>query len=123
MQDPFDSGIAVGKIVCTGAAVDRHKVISGEHLPMENANGYLIRASQRRVLGRHEDAIADYNRALELDPSNGDVQFKKGLAYVALGNKEAAIAAFEAAILLFQRAASSREAAAQHWIDQLQSGS
>jgi hypothetical protein len=41
MQDPFDSGIAVGKIVCTGAAVDRQKVITGEHLPMKNASGYL----------------------------------------------------------------------------------
>jgi tetratricopeptide (TPR) repeat protein len=65
--------------------------------------------------------IADYDRALELDPSNGHIQFKKGLAYVALGKKEAAITAFEAAILLFRRTAPSTEPAAQHWINQLQS--
>jgi tetratricopeptide (TPR) repeat protein len=57
---------------------------------------------------------------LELDPSNSDAQFRKGLAYAALEKKEDAIAAFEAAFILFQKATSPRGAAAQDWIDKLQ---
>jgi hypothetical protein len=39
MQDPFNSGVAIGKIILTDPAVDRHQIIAGEHLPIENTNG------------------------------------------------------------------------------------
>lgn len=122
MRDPFNPEIAIGKIVLTGPVVSRRKIIAGDHLPMEDANGYMIRAAQREVLGRYEDALSDYDEAIRLDPKNGDAHFHKGLTYVALQKKENAITAFEAAAVLFEQSGYERGSAAKLWIKQLQAG-
>ena len=103
MKDPFSPGIAIGNIQLLGSAVDRNELINGDWLPMKNVDGYLIRAQQRRIIGRNQEAIDDYNRALEIAPNNGDLHFYKGQTYVAMEKKEDAIAAFEAAALLFTK--------------------
>lgn len=87
MQDPFNPGVAIGKIVLTGPAGNRSEFIAGDFLPMETVHGYMIRASRRRVIGRNEDALSDYNKALELDPKNGVLHFNKGQTYIAMKKK------------------------------------
>ena len=120
MNDPFNPGVAIGNIQLLGAVGDRSKLINGDWLPMKNVDGYMIRAQQRRVIGRNQEAINDYNRALGIAPNNGDLHFYKGQTYVAMGEKEEAIAAFEAATILFRKAGIERERAARRWIRRLQ---
>ncbi|MEO0516299.1 MAG: tetratricopeptide repeat protein [Cyanobacteria bacterium P01_A01_bin.116] len=120
MEDPFKSGVALSNIQLLGLAGDRSELINGDWLPMKNVDGYTIRAQQRRVVGRNQDAINDYNKALEIAPDNGDLYFYKGQTYVAMGKKENAIAAFKTAAVLFRRAGIDRESAARRWIRRLQ---
>lgn len=120
MKDPFDPGIAIGNIQLLGSAGDRSELINGDWLPMKNVDGYMIRAQQRRVIGRNQEAVDDYNRALEIDPINGDIHFCKGQTYVAMEKKEDAIAAFETAAILFRKDGIDRESAARRWIGRLQ---
>ena len=120
MKDPFNPGIAIGNIQLLEPAGDRCELINGDWLPMKNVDGYMIRAQQRRVVGRNQEAIDDYNRALEIAPDNGDLHFCKGQTYVAMEKKEEAIAAFEAAAILFKKSGIERDSAARRWIRRLQ---
>ncbi|MEL6601715.1 MAG: tetratricopeptide repeat protein [Cyanobacteria bacterium J06614_10] len=120
MEDPFKSGVALSNIQILGPAGDRSELINGDWLPIKNVDGYTIRAQQRRVVGRNQDAIDDYDKALEIAPDSGDLYFYKGQTYVAMEKKEDAIAAFETAALLFKRAGIDRESAARRWIRRLQ---
>jgi tetratricopeptide (TPR) repeat protein len=45
-------------------------------------------------VGRHADALEQFQRALDLDAGSLDARYGLGLAHKALGNKEAAVAAF-----------------------------
>ena len=87
MKDPFNPGIAIGNIQLLEPAGDRSELVNGDWLPMKNLDGYMIRAQQRRVVGRNQEAIDDYNKALEIDPNNGDLHFCKGQTYVAMEKK------------------------------------
>ena len=120
MKDPFSPGIAIGNIVVLGPAGNRGELINGDWLPMKNVDGYMIHAQQRRVVGRNQEAIDDYNKALEIDPNNGDLHFCKGQTYVAMEKKEDAIAAFKTAEILFRKSGIERESAARRWIGRLQ---
>lgn len=120
MKDPFNPSVAIGNIQLLEPASDRSELINGDWLPMKNVDGYMIRAQQRRVVGRNQEAIDDYNKALEIAPDNGDLHFCKGQTYVAMGKKEEAITAFEAASILFRKFGIDRESAARRWIRRLQ---
>lgn len=120
MNDPFNPGIATGNIQLLGPARDRSELINVDWLPVENVDGYTIRAQQRRVIGRNQDAINDYDKALEIAPDNGGLYFSKGQTYVAMQKKEDAIVSFETAEVLFRRAGIDRESAARRWIRRLQ---
>ena len=120
MKDPFNPGIAIGNILLLGPTGNRSELINGDWLPMKNVDGYMIRAQQRRVVGRNQDAIDDYEKALEIAPDNGDLYFYKGQTYVAMEKKEDAIAAFDTAAILFKKAGIERESAARRWIGRLQ---
>ena len=120
MKDPFNSGIAIGNIQLLQPAGGRSEIINGDWLPIENVDGYTIRAQQRRVIGRNQDAIDDYDKALEIAPDNGDLYFCKGQTYAAMKKKEKAIAAFEAAAIRFKKSGIDRENAARRWIGRLQ---
>lgn len=120
MQDPFNPGVAIGRIVLTGPAGNRAEIINGDYLPMETADGYLVRATQRRVLGRYNDAISDYDAAIALAPARGDIHFWKAQTYAVIGKKEEAVATFKSAAILFRKAGSEKESAARRWIRRLQ---
>ena len=120
MQDPFDPGIAIGEIVLTGLAGSRTEIMSGDYLPMKTADGYMIRATQRRVLERYDDAIADYDQAISLAPTRGDIHFEKAQTYAAMERREAAVLTFEVAAALLTKAGSEKASAARRWVRRLQ---
>ena len=49
-------------------------------------------------LGQFEDAIADFTRVLELDPTNVNAFFNRGSAYDSLGQYEKAVADYTRAL-------------------------
>lgn len=51
-------------------------------------------------MGRHEEALASYDRAVELDPRYALVWFYRGNALAALGRHEAALASYDRAVEL-----------------------
>ncbi|MEL7328530.1 MAG: tetratricopeptide repeat protein [Cyanobacteria bacterium P01_A01_bin.116] len=120
MKDPFNPGIAVGKIVLTNSPGSRAEMVTGDYLPMKTVDGYMIRATQRRVLGRYDDAISDYDQAIALDSERGDIYFEKAQTYAAMKKKEAAISTFEVAAVLFSKVGCDKASAARRWVRRLQ---
>jgi tetratricopeptide (TPR) repeat protein/CHAT domain-containing protein len=59
---------------------------------------WLIRGIVLGKLGRYEEAIGSYDRALATEPMNPDILYNRGLAFVALGQREEAIAVFKQAV-------------------------
>ncbi|MEN8443709.1 MAG: tetratricopeptide repeat protein [Cyanobacteria bacterium J06555_13] len=49
--------------------VDISKLNPVEELSGETAKAYYFRATARHMAGRYEEAVADYGKALELDPT------------------------------------------------------
>ena len=57
------------------------------------ANAYYIRGLiYDHELGQYQTAIADYDKAIQLDPENAEVYQKRGYAYNKLGQGRAAVA-------------------------------
>ena len=52
-------------------------------------------ANTLNTLGRYEDALQDYDRALEIDPNLANGYINRGSAYSHLGQYEKAIADYE----------------------------
>ena len=42
-------------------------------------------------LGKYTQAIADFNRAIEINPRYGEAYYNRGVVYNRLGNREQAI--------------------------------
>ena len=51
--------------------------------------------SLRCNLGRHEDAITDFDEAIRLNPGDADAWANRGLAKISLGRHEDAIADYD----------------------------
>lgn len=52
------------------------------------------------TLGRHREAIAEFDRVLALDPQHAESHFNRGISLEALGDKPAALASYEKALVL-----------------------
>ena len=48
--------------------------------------------------GEYETAITNYNQALQINPNDADLYYKRGLAHYYLGDYETAIADYSQAI-------------------------
>jgi tetratricopeptide (TPR) repeat protein len=59
------------------------------------AMAYNGRAAVKRFLNLIPDAIADWKKALELDPQLRDAYFNLGITYLDTGDKAAALAVFK----------------------------
>lgn len=68
----------------------------------DNAILYVLRGNNQRGLGKIEQAIPEYDRAIALDPSLAEANYNRGRAYDMLGDYEKAIADFDRAIALKQ---------------------
>ncbi|HEY9734871.1 MAG TPA: tetratricopeptide repeat protein [Trichocoleus sp.] len=61
---------------------------------------WLERGDDLFNLNRYQDAIAAYDKVLQIQPSQDATWFKQGLAYEALGNYEAAVMSFDRVLQL-----------------------
>ena len=68
--------------------------------PMDNADAYTDRGYLYALLDRLDDAILDYNRAIEQADSFGLAYFRRGLAHSALREYDEALQDFGKAIEL-----------------------
>lgn len=93
-----------------------------ESLPGKAAVGYRLSAARRKEAGEYEQAIADYEKAIELEPCNGNHYFFIGLCYSHLGEKEAALSAFQTASFLYHEQGSQQAALSSRWIQQIAAG-
>jgi Flp pilus assembly protein TadD len=92
--------VASAEFIEIGSPLDFFKDES-EHLLEESTIGYGRRGSARYDKGRFDEAIADFDKALELDPTTTALWLLKALAYRKQGNLEGAKEAYtEAANLL-----------------------
>jgi tetratricopeptide (TPR) repeat protein len=63
-------------------------------------NLYVLRGNIYEQLGEHEEAIADFNQAIDINPDYAHAYVGSGAAYVNLGQKEAGLADLDRAISL-----------------------
>ena len=59
-------------------------------LDPQNPVAFERRAAVYRMLGRHEDAIADYSRAIEIEPASAALYMGRASIYSEIGNRDAA---------------------------------
>ncbi|HEY7427588.1 MAG TPA: tetratricopeptide repeat protein [Gemmataceae bacterium] len=76
----------------------------------KNARGYLLRGVIHEALRRHTEAIADFNRCLELDPKNAAAFNHRGSEQFKLGRIKESLADFDSFLALEPKAASG------HWM-------
>jgi Flp pilus assembly protein TadD len=86
----------------TGSVLDIFRD-KAEHLIEESAIGYGRRGGARYDQGRFGEAIADFDKAIELDPTITSHWLLKGLAYRKQGNLEGAREAYSAAADLLEK--------------------
>jgi lipoprotein NlpI len=60
-----------------------------------NVDAYLLRAAAYSTMGRHADAVADYDRVIAIEPKTALAYDKRGSEHFKLGHMENAIADFD----------------------------
>ena len=78
---------------------------------------YVQRAAAYFALGDSSNAVADYTKAIEVDPTNSSLYLGRGQASASLGNKPAAIADFNKVLAI--STSDSEKAEAQKQLDAL----
>ena len=70
------------------------KAIALSYLPINKerlVEAYDLRGSVKTFLSRYWESIADYSKAIELDPKNSDLYFGRGMSYEYLNQNEEAL--------------------------------
>lgn len=91
--------------------------------PVQRAAALVHRGMLRSELGQHARAVADFGRALRLDPNNSDALSERGMVHQARGVLELALRDYEAALAIDPTnsiAAYRREQALQGRLDDVQ---
>ena len=60
----------------------------------------MNRGNSKQHLGRHEEAVADFDRTIELESNWAEAYHHRGLSKSALGREDEAVADFDRAIEL-----------------------
>ncbi len=88
--------------------------------PAQRAAALVQRGVARAGRGQHARAVADFGRALRLDPANGDALAERGAVHQERGAYELALRDYEAALAIDPRhamAAHRRQQALQGQVD------
>ncbi len=88
-------GVAYARPKPAGAPAPRpeHRDwIAGESVRLNVAPQFVFAASTRRQIGDPAGAVADFTRALELEPGNAEIYFERGVAKENSGDHDGAIA-------------------------------
>lgn len=106
---------------CSAVAADEHAD------PRRRAMALVQRGILRRDIGQYGRAVADFGRALRIDPSYAEAYVERGLVHGDRGFFDVAVRDFDAALAIdptLSRALEEREAAlsgrTDEFIDQLQ---
>ena len=91
------------------------KAIALSYLPINKerlVEAYDLRGGVKTFLSRYWESIADYSKAIELDPKNSDLYFGRGMSYEYLNQNEEALKNLKISLKLdpnFSRALSMVE--------------
>ncbi len=61
---------------------------------------YDLRGNTKMFLGRYEESIGDYSKAIEIDPKDSYLYFFRGMSFESLGQKESALENFKMSVKL-----------------------
>lgn len=82
------------------------KIIRGSYRydsPAQEASVYINRGNAFQRMKRSGDALSDYNRAIEIDPSLGEAYANRGILYDHQDQHEEAIADYKTALELNEK--------------------
>ena len=104
----FNEFIELGKIFrdCEAyliALEHFNKAIALSYLPINKerlVEAYDLRAGVKTFLSRYLESIADYSKAIELDPNNSYLYFGRGMSYESLNQNEQALKNLKISLLL-----------------------
>ena len=109
----YDDGIIFSDDLYTSLLnISQHSIDNGVYLHNMSydetiALWYAIRADRKSDLGEYAEAIADYDRAIGLDPNSANAYFGRAYVKFSLGEDMAAIADYEKAVELDPNDASA----------------
>ena len=104
----FNEFIELGKIFsdCTAYLIALEyfdKAIALSYLPINKellVEAYDLRGGVKRFLSRYWESIADYSKAIELDPKNSYLYFGRGMSYEYLNQNEEALKNLQMSLML-----------------------
>ena len=79
------------------------KAIALSYLPINKerlVEAYDLRAGVKTFLSRYLESIADYSKAIELDPNNSYLYFGRGMSYEYLNQNEEALKNLKISLLI-----------------------
>ncbi|MDF0555324.1 tetratricopeptide repeat-containing serine protease family protein [Kamptonema sp. UHCC 0994] len=77
-----DAGVNKSELKVNNSPASRDPVSLGNP---QDSQGYYLRALSNLDEGKLKEAIADFNRSLELNPKNSEAYFNRGVAYAYQG--------------------------------------
>lgn len=81
--------------------LDCSALIAASETPQERrVQAYINRGAERAAQNEYARAIADFGRALRLDPRNADAHLERGLVHHNRGAYDSAVASYDAALAL-----------------------
>ena len=104
----FNEFVEIGKVFsdCTAYLIALEyfdKAIALSYLPINKerlVEAYDLRGGVKTFLSRYCESIADYSKAIELDPKNSYLYFGRGMSYEYLNNNEEALKNFKICLIL-----------------------
>ncbi len=93
----YDIALCKGKLGNDTGAINAY-TSAAKINPNDNVNIYINRGNHYITIKDYQGAIADFKKAIELNPSNEELYISMGASYRSFGNAEEAIKSFSQAI-------------------------